>query len=620
MQNAFPYQKIPPQLSWATQTLPRFHPHYWRVEGPDTASFSLTNYRNGFEVLFKPRLSSDLIGIIWESEDHKDHQFLSYETLYDYSGVVWDFDIEVSTYMPMINNEQMALTLAVYYLENEIEQIAYIPLFNYADQPVSRQAHIQIDWDTVKAGFNATIPFPVNHIQRIVLNVVASSYNPATLPYPLPDPELCYVRITNSTVQGTNTQLELKQIIVSAHHKGICTSYDDHYDLNPQRIVDNIVALGYRGLLNHYCGMSRYPDMYWDTQVNRWQIPDTLATRVNVVNPCALKWHQVYAKALHEAAFAPVFSLSFEMYSLAANEYWAQRDIHDNLGKTAYEPPSYFFSPSNINAMAYLQKGFLEFAETMQIGGCQVNMQIGEPWWWYNPATNLPCIYDYSTRLAFNQDTGLYAPDLGDIFQSVYQTGTPYEEFRQWLRIKLGQTCQDIRTVLKKNYPDAQFCPLLFLPAIRTQQPTLLTSINYPQEYYRYPNFDYIIVEAYDWILENNLKQAHRTIMEVALDELAYPSDKTAYLAGFVPPENLTYLYGFNNKEPYHRAIWQRILGDMQNNETFGLMKQLIWAYPQVMAHSLTIDIKNAPDGFFLAEQYYSAINDNTPYPPEIYL
>lgn len=88
MQNAFPYQKIPPQLSWATLTLPRFHPHYWRVEGPDTASFSLTNYRNGFEVLFKPRLSSDLIGIIWESEDHKDHQFLSYETLYDYSGMV----------------------------------------------------------------------------------------------------------------------------------------------------------------------------------------------------------------------------------------------------------------------------------------------------------------------------------------------------------------------------------------------------------------------------------------------------------------------------------------------------------------------------------------------------
>ena len=43
-------------------------------------------------------------------------------------------------------------------------------------------------------------------------------------------------------------------------------------------------------------------------------------------------------------------------------------------------------------------------------------MQIGEPWWWYNPATNLPCIYDYSTRLAFNQDTGLYAPDLETFF------------------------------------------------------------------------------------------------------------------------------------------------------------------------------------------------------------
>ena len=181
-------------------------------------------------------------------------------------------------------------------------------------------------------------------------------------------------------------------------------------------------------------------------------------------------------------------------------------------------------------------------------------MQIGEPWWWYNPATNLPCIYDYSTRLAFNQDTGLYAPDLGDIFQSVYQTGTPYEEFRQWLRIKLGQTCQDIRTVLKKNYPDAQFCPLLFLPAIRTQQPTLLTSINYPQEYYRYPSFDYIIVEAYDWILENNPEQAHHTIMEFALDELAYPSEKQLIWQVL-----------------YHQRIWHIFMVSIIRNLTIGL-------------------------------------------------
>ena len=31
---------------------------------------------------------------------------------------------------------------------------------------------------------------------------------------------------------------------------------------------------------------------------------------------------------------------------------------------------------------------------------------------------------------------------------------------------------------------------------------SLATYINYPQEHYAYPNFDYVMTEAYDWIIE----------------------------------------------------------------------------------------------------------------------
>ncbi|MFI7912023.1 hypothetical protein ACFMKF_12950, partial [Acinetobacter baumannii] len=54
--------------------------------------------------------------------------------------------------------------------------------------------------------------------------------------------------------------LNLSRVVVPQHNYGICTSYDDHYDLNPQRLVNNMVALGYQGLVNHYCGMSHYPE------------------------------------------------------------------------------------------------------------------------------------------------------------------------------------------------------------------------------------------------------------------------------------------------------------------------------------------------------------------------
>ncbi|MDC4498003.1 phage capsid protein [Acinetobacter baumannii] len=597
----------------------RFSPIYWRIDGPQTMSFAITNYGNGFEASFRSRMTNDLVGISWDSYDTKDHKLLAYETKYSYAGVVWDFDIELSASMPVLNNPSLTPTLTVYYHDNGVDKIAYIVLFNYANNPSSRTAHIHINWDTVKAGFSATDSFPVTNIQRISFSGFTSHYNGQSAT-PLSQPEDGYIRITNSVVTGTNAKLNLSRVVVPQHNYGICTSYDDHYDLNPQRLVNNMVALGYQGLVNHYCGMSHYPEMTWKSDINKWQIPDTLVTGEAVVNACTRKWHEKYAQALHNANMQPIFGVSFEMYSLGANEFWAQRDWNSNLGKTGYQPPSYFFSLSDQNALAYLHKVFIEFADTMVAGGCNVNMQIGEPWWWYNTDTNLPCVYDYPTKLAFNADTGLYAPDLGTIYEAMNKTGTPYDEFKTWLRNKLGQTCQNIRAAIKAKYANAQVCPLIFFPSIRSPIQTLATYINYPSQHYSYPNFDYIMTEAYDWLLEAKLDLAHQAVSQIPTQDLGYPANKVAYLSGFVPDASIVYIYGFDKNKPYRTPIWQRIFGDMKNNVSLGLMKQFIWAYPQVMFDSITIDTTQAPNGFFVENTLYSPISDNTPYPPDIYL
>ncbi|MDC4585144.1 phage capsid protein [Acinetobacter baumannii] len=597
----------------------RFSPIYWRIDGPQTMSFAITNYGNGFEASFRSRMTNDLVGISWDSYDTKDHKLLAYETKYSYAGVVWDFDIELSASMPVLNNPSLTPTLTVYYHDNGVDKIAYIVLFNYANNPSSRTAHIHINWDTVKAGFSATDSFPVTNIQRISFSGFTIHYNGQSAT-PLSQPEDGYIRITNSVVTGTNAKLNLSRVVVPQHNYGICTSYDDHYDLNPQRLVNNMVALGYQGLVNHYCGMSHYPEMTWKSDINKWQIPDTLVTGEAVVNTCARKWHEKYAQALHNANMQPIFGVSFEMYSLGANEFWAQRDWNSNLGKTGYQPPSYFFSLSDQNALAYLHKVFIEFADTMVAGGCNVNMQIGEPWWWYNTDTNLPCVYDYPTKLAFNADTGLYAPDLGTIYEAMNKTGTPYDEFKTWLRNKLGQTCQNIRAAIKAKYANAQVCPLIFFPSIRSPIQTLATYINYPSQHYSYPNFDYIMTEAYDWLLEAKLDLAHQAVSQIPTQDLGYPANKVAYLSGFVPDASIAYIYRFDKNKPYRTPIWQRIFGDMKNNVSLGLMKQFIWAYPQVMFDSITIDTTQAPNGFFVENTLYSPISDNTPYPPDIYL
>ena len=62
-----------PTLTINTITIPRFASKYWRVEGPQTMSFAITNFENGFEAVFRSRMSHDLVGIICDSEDVKDH-------------------------------------------------------------------------------------------------------------------------------------------------------------------------------------------------------------------------------------------------------------------------------------------------------------------------------------------------------------------------------------------------------------------------------------------------------------------------------------------------------------------------------------------------------------------
>ena len=609
-----------PPLTYYMSSIQRFDPVYWRAEGPQTASFSISSYENGFEVAFESRLKSDFVGIVWDSEDTKDHQYLRYDTNYDYSGLVWEFDIELSPTMPLLNDPQSSPTLTIHYVdEQDRKGIAYVALFNYTTTPSSRDAHIVIDFDTVKGGYDNTTNFNVRYIEKMFLGGYVSEYESSAVP--LAQTTSGYVRVTNMVLTGalSATTLPLYRVNIQDHTIGMCTSYDDHYDLNPKRIVNNLKALGYSGFINHYCGMSHYPVMDWDFTHNRFYIPDTLVDGRDVVNLPTKKWHQGYANALKEEGFEPVFSVSWELYSQAAREEWCQREWDDSIGRTGYTPPSYFASLCNPNAIAYLHKAYKEFADILVAANLPVNMQIGEPWWWFNVNTLKPCVYDYPTKLAFNADTGLFAPNLGTIYEAVNMTDPTSQAFKDWLRNKLGQTCQDIRTMIKTEYgSSAKVCPLLFFPSIRTHQESLATYINYPQEHYAYPNFDYLMTEAYDWIIEQppRLDLSHQAVNEIPIDELGYAPADVAYLSGFVPDAAIAYIYKFDYTQPYRLPIWRRIFGDIKNNENVGVMKQLVWAYPQVMYDSLTIDGRY--DGFFSKSQYFAPIQINTPYPEEI--
>lgn len=73
-------------------------------------------------------MTDDLVGVLWDTGDTKDHAYLSYRANPNYKKYDWEFDIEMSESMPVLNNEQLAPTLTIRYLEGDTEKVAYVAL------------------------------------------------------------------------------------------------------------------------------------------------------------------------------------------------------------------------------------------------------------------------------------------------------------------------------------------------------------------------------------------------------------------------------------------------------------------------------------------------------------
>lgn len=603
-------------FSTTATEIDRFAPLYWRIDGPRSMSFAITTYGNGFEAYFISRKSNDFCGIIWDSEDKKDHHYLGYATNKDYTNCIWTFDIELSATMPVLNDPQRAATLTVEGRNAAGANVVYyIALFNYANNPSSRSASITINWNTVKAGFGADQDVYIQDIDRIFFGGITSSYdgiaipgggtNPPTV---FSTPIISYIRMTNSVISGSNSKLAINKISVPPHDVGISTSYDDHYDLNPDRIIENIHQLGYRGWINHYVGMSTYPSRYWDVSQQRFIFPVAGGSEP-LVNEASAKWHLKLALACKSKNYRLIQAVSYEIFSEYARLDWTQRDWNDQYGRTGYTPPSYFISHSHVTAMNYLRQVFVEFATIANTAGLAIYMQIGEPWWWFN-GDGKPCIYDNQTKLDFNAATGLSMADFGTINST--QTGAPYDQMKTFLRDRLGESVQSCRTAVRNAFPSAKVCVLFFLPSILDDSVGIMKTINYPQTQYSFPNFDFMMTEVYDWIITAQLDKSYEA-MERPIYELGYHKDDVQYLAGFVPDPVLAPLYGLSG-DSYKHEIWQRIFGNMKNNARYGIRKQHIWAYPQVMSDSITIVDQLDGFSFYMGDNLVPIIRDDTPY------
>lgn len=574
----------------STVVKPLFDAMLWTINGPRASDFSLVTANNTMSINFTSYHENTLVGIIWQSRDLYSHAALKYNDYFDYSGIVLTLAISVSATMPIFSDATKELTLTVEYNNGTI---FYVPLSAYCDNPTGRTGTFVLPFDALGDGFGNFLD--PSDISTMFIGLVAESYVLATEEVLLAAPEDCSLTIGIVSVTAPK-QFTASFMNIAEHQYGIATSYDDIYNLSPERIVKDLYAVGYRGRVNHYCGMSKYP----------YKTISALGLRMNEalnqkVNPATKEWHSSFCYWLKKYNQDVIFSVSFEMFSVYANPDYAQRDSNGVLGTTGYEPPSYLISPCIQDGMNYLSAVFVEFADILAAEGLPVIIQVGEPWWWWQGATRKPCVYDYPTKVKFNAETGLFAPDFDTIDSAL--TGTPYDEFKTFLQKELGESVLFLANAVKTKYPGALATALFFLPSILTENAGIMQMINYPKAQYSYPNLDFFMTEAYDWLIAGEVQKTAGSVTIPNLD-LGYPLDKIEYLCGFVPDDTLAAAFGWTILDvKYKYELWARLGGGLRVAKELGVGRQYVWASPQAMRdgvilEEVTLDTKYSKSTF----------------------
>ena len=367
-----------------------------------------------------------------------------------------------------------------------------------------------------------------------------------------------------------------------AHPFRLAEGYDDEYYRNPYRIVQAMHHLGYRKIINFYIGASHYYDKKGNAGATSTD-PKT-QTLISTAGACtaARKWFRYFLKAMKVFEFEDII-ISISMENLQMPEDWKQKLYNGQAGQTGWNPPTSFFSPTNIEVKAYWEKvarGYLDIAHEE---GFTPILQLGEPWWWwqeFQPGDintpypgRPPCFYDDATQNLYQSEKGKSLP----YFTSSDISLTPDNlEAVCWLRSKLGEFSNFAKSIVK-SYPGGKYTVLFFPPSVLDEErvPEAMRVVNYLAEYLRLGSLDFIQIEDYDWLISSH--ENHPDIFDFARNpNLKYQPHLTHYFAGFTWEQ---FLLPINIQ-------WERIEKAALKGLSVGMNEVFIWAGTQIRRDS----------------------------------
>jgi hypothetical protein len=350
--------------------LKRFAAPFWTVDFPRPMMASVcTTGPDSLRVECSFYRQDDLAGLIWPSADRFDHTLLRYETARDFRRCTLRFRWRSAGVKALDVPYGPTLTIEGRDAEGAA-RTWLVRLWNYASG-APEDAAVTLDFGALQAGFapGGEAVF-AGDIDRMFISLVAPGYTGAGAA--LAQAAHGWAELSEISCEGSGSVLAVGDVLVPEHALRIATGYDDLYHLTPERVLRNVLALGYRGVINHYVGMSHYFALGGDGKVDA-------GAALN--GPCAA-WHRDFAARAQANGHELTWSLSYELLDQHCPEGWKQRHEDGAPALTGWVPPSALLSPANDAAMAYLQGVAAAFAGIALEAGLRVRFQVGEPWWW----------------------------------------------------------------------------------------------------------------------------------------------------------------------------------------------------------------------------------------------
>ena len=543
-----------------TRFIKRFAASHWTVNFPRPMMASVvTRAPDAVRVDAVFYGSGDLAGLIWEAEDKWSHPLLAYETARDFRACTLAFRWRSGGLRKLDETHGPTLTIEGRDAEGS-PRAWYVRLWNYASG-TPEDAVVTLDFSALEGGYllpEEADPVWAGDVDRMFLSLVPPDYDAGSTPFATAQEG--WAELSGIACDGSASVLEMGDVMLPEHGLSMATGYDDCFNQTPARVVEAIHALGYRGAINHYVGMSHYFRL---ERVGDGLYVSLAGGALNA--PCAA-WHRDFAERAKALGFDVIWSLSYELFDAHCWNDWKQRAENGDPALTGWVPPSTLLSPAHEGAMGYLRQVAGAFVAIGLAANMPILFQVGEPWWWVMPADGRICLYDDAARAALGG--GLVS--IPSVWGSLDAGQTALlDAAGALLAASTASLCAHVKGIA----PGAVTHLLAYLPTILDPRAPEAKRANMPVGWAS-PAFDVLQLEDYDWVTEGRPNLTARGI-DLATGRLGYPIEEQHYFSGFV-------------LLPEQAGQWRAIMAAAEQAVARGTAATFVWALPQVCRDGFT--------------------------------